>query len=255
MSSQNPCKEGLSRKMQTQLADALDGERGRGRGRGGRGRSGGGGRGGAALKRPAAAPQSRRAMHEEPEKKAEPNKDADESEAPEPPKKGKKAKPSKDADESEAPEPPKKGKKAKPSKDADESEAPEPPKKKTKAKPSKDADESEAPEPPKKKTKAEPKDTTTTTKSKPTEKKAATQDCDPDSTSVAATGKTDAQRGKVKTTFARRYCPKSGRNRYKWFGLRDAYEEQVAHQLDCPSKHEDYVFLDAFGPVTQNPKP
>ena len=213
MSSQNPCKEGLSRKMQTQLADALDGERGRGRGRGGRGRSGGGGRGGAALKRPAAAPQSRRAMHEEPEKKAEPNKDADESEAPEPPKKGKKAKPSKDADESEAPEPPKK------------------------------------------KTKAEPKDTTTTTKSKPTEKKAATQDCDPDSTSVAATGKTDAQRGKVKTTFARRYCPKSGRNRYKWFGLRDAYEEQVAHQLDCPSKHEDYVFLDAFGPVTQNPKP
>ena len=234
MSSQNPCKEGLSRKMQTQLADALDGERGRGRGRGGRGRSGGGGRGGAALKRPAAAPQSRRAMHEEPEKKAEPNKDADES---------------------EAPEPPKKGKKAKPSKDADESEAPEPPKKKTKAKPSKDADESEAPEPPKKKTKAEPKDTTTTTKSKPTEKKAATQDCDPDSTSVAATGKTDAQRGKVKTTFARRYCPKSGRNRYKWFGLRDAYEEQVAHQLDCPSKHVDYVFLDAFGPVTQNPKP
>ena len=42
-----------------------------------------------------------------------------------------------------------------------------------------------------------------------------------------------------KTTFARRYCPKSGPNFYKWHGLRDVYENHVAAQLSRPSMHEE----------------
>ena len=251
VSSQNPCKANFGRVKQTQLAEELaEAGKGGGRGRGGRGGRGRGGRsGGAAMKKPAAAPQPKRAALEEPvptkkKTKAEPDKDADEpeSEAPEPPKTRTKANPNKAAEESEAPEPPKKKKKADPSKDADESEAPEPPKKKKKANPKKAADESEAPEPTRKEKKAKPS-------------KAA------DESGAAAAGKAGNDvPGKAKTTFARRYCPKSGRNHYKWLGLRDAYCEQVAQHFDYPSKHEDCsvsrcLWLRHSKPQTQTPNP
>ena len=44
-----------------------------------------------------------------------------------------------------------------------------------------------------------------------------------------------------KSTFARRYCPKAGRNRAKWLGLREVYEGQIAQQLPSPSKYEELL--------------
>ena len=44
---------------------------------------------------------------------------------------------------------------------------------------------------------------------------------------------------KEKSTFAPRYIPAAGRNREKWLGLRDAYDNFIGPKLASPSKYED----------------
>ena len=51
----------------------------------------------------------------------------------------------------------------------------------------------------------------------------------------------EAKARRSTSTFARRYCPKSGPNREKWLGLRDVWQSHLAPKISHPSKYEDFL--------------